>query len=472
MTAKPPKSASDRDLTRMVSAVRGLFGRTLDIQSDANIQGTIETIQKDMVFSGPNVWVLICSIFIASIGLNTNSTAVIIGAMLISPLMGPILAVGLSVGVNDLPNLRRALRHFGVMTLVALVTSTLYFLITPLGEAQSELLARTRPTLLDAAIAFFGGIAGIIGVSRRDRGSVIPGVAIATALMPPLCTAGFGLANAEWSYFLGAMYLFSLNGIFIAIATFLIVRYLDFPFVEYLDVVAQRRVRQRITAFVIVVLIPSAWLMVGVVREGIFSRRAADFVRNNLASLPGVSVVSQRAEFNDSLSILEVVLVGDSVPMDLERQLQPRLAQSGLGNTELRLHLPGEGAGGLGRLGQELRVQIVGDLFQQQAVTLRERDARIAELEGALARATTDVVPMAQITREVAVQYPAVENLSFGWFAIARQVDQGEPDAMVVDTIPTVLVSWRGAAQRATADQLGAWLRVRLGLDTLQVISN
>ncbi len=471
MTTPSPKNENDRDLDRLAATVRRFFGRALDLKSDANIAGTVETIQKDMVFSGPNVWVLICSILVASIGLNTDSTAVIIGAMLISPLMGPILAVGLSVGVNDLPTLRRALRHFAVMTLVALVTSTLYFLITPLGEAQAEILARTRPTLLDAAIAFFGGIAGIIGVSRRDRGNVVPGVAIATALMPPLCAAGYGLASGEWSYFFGAIYLFSLNAIFIAIATVLIVRYLGFPFVEYMDPAARRRVRQWITAFVIVVLIPSAWVMVGVVREGLFSRRAADFVRDNLASLPGVSVVSQRAEYGDSVSILEVILVGDSVPMDLAQQLRPRLVEAGLSATELRVRVPGASPGGFGPLGQELRVQVVADLFEQQAVTLRERDARIADLERSLAMVRAASIPIEQITREVAVQYPTVERLSFGQVVGVRQVND-EPGPIVVDTVPTVLVTWRGTPQGAERERLGTWLRVRLGLDTLQVIPN
>ncbi|MEX2049383.1 MAG: DUF389 domain-containing protein [Gemmatimonadota bacterium] len=472
MSEQATRGGPGRDLLRILALIRDFLGRTLDLQEDANIEGTIETIHKDMVFAGPSVWVLICSIFIASIGLNTNSTAVVIGAMLISPLMGPILGIGLSLGVNDLPTLRRALRHFAVMTLVGLVTSTLYFAITPLSAVQPELLARTRPTLLDAAIAVFGGLAGIIGVSRRDRGSVIPGVAIATALMPPLCTAGFALANGIWTYFFGAIYLYSLNAIFIAIATVAIVRYLRFPFVEFLDEEAKRKARVRMAAFVTVVLIPSVWVMVGVVQEGLFNRRAADFVRVNLESIPGVSVVSQRAVYSDSLSTLEVVLVGDSVPVGLTQQLERRLAEAGLSNTELRLHLPGESAGGLGRLGQELRVQIVEDLFESQAVTLRERDARIAELERALAREAAFSVPVEQVTREVAVQYPAVERLAFGQIIGVRTGQDGAASS-ALDTVPTLLVTWReGPPEEGARAQLVAWLRVRLDLDTIQVLDN
>lgn len=472
------RPTSERDFARVLAATRTFLSRVLDLHHDANIEGTIETIHKDMVFGGPNVWVLICSIFIASIGLNTNSTAVIIGAMLISPLMGPILAVGLSVGVNDLPTLRRALRHFAVMTLVALVTSTIYFALTPLSEAQPELLARTRPTILDAAIALFGGIAGIVGVSRRDRGNVIPGVAIATALMPPLCTAGFGLANANWPFFFGALYLFVLNSIFIATATVAVVRYLHFPFVEFLDDAARRKVRLRIAAFVVVVLIPSAWIMIGVVKEGIFRRRAADFIAQNIGTLPGVGVVSQRVTHGDSLSVIEVVLVGDSVPIGLREQLQGRMASAGLTNTELRLHVPENVAGEVGRLGAELRVGIVQDLYERQAAVLREREARIAELEATLAAIAGAAVPIEQIMREVAVQYPSVERLSFGTVAEARPDSVSEAGAatFAVDTVPTVLVAWRTGTARAERQRdqarLAEWLRVRLGLDTIQIIGS
>lgn len=461
-----------------IAAVRQFLGKTLDIRRDANIEETIETIHKDMVFHGPKVWVLVCSMFIASIGLNINSAAVIIGAMLISPLMGPILGIGLSVGVNDLPTLRRAVRHFMVMTMVALVTSTLYFLVTPLAAVQSELLARTQPTLLDAAIALFGGIAGIVGVSRRDRGSIIPGVAIATALMPPLCTAGFGLANGNWSFFFGAFYLFALNSIFIAIATVAVVRYLHFPFVEFLDAEAQRRVQFRIAVFVVVVLIPSTWLLVGVVKESLFQSRASAFIAENLGNLPGADIVNQRIIYNDTLSTIEVFLAGDSVPPMLGEQLQSRMAGAGLANTSLRIHEPQNLVGALGRLSGELRVGIVQDLYERQAVALGEREERIRELEATVAGFTRDTVPVMQITEEVTVQYPSVERLSFGQVVGARRVPATDstPDRVVLDTIPTVLVGWRGGSPRTqrAKDQakLAVWLKVRLRLDTIQIIGS
>ena len=209
-------------------SLRRFLRDRFDLGEDSALQDeVVDNICRGVDFRGTNLWVLIFATFVASLGLNVNSTAVIIGAMLISPLMGPIMGMGLSVGINDFDLLKRSVRNFGFMVLVSILTSTLYFVVSPLSGAQSELLARTVPTTYDVLIAFFGGLAGIVAQSRRDRTStVIPGVAIATALMPPLCTAGYGLATLQLNYFLGAFYLFFINTVFIAIATFVVVRFL------------------------------------------------------------------------------------------------------------------------------------------------------------------------------------------------------------------------------------------------------
>ncbi|MEP5240095.1 MAG: DUF389 domain-containing protein, partial [Flavobacteriaceae bacterium] len=190
---------------------------------------TIDDISKGVEFKGTNLWILIFAIIIASIGLNVNSTAIIIGAMLISPLMGPIMGIGLGAGINDFDLIKKAFWNIGVAVVISVLTSALYFWITPLHEAQSELLARTNPTLWDVMIGFFGGLAGIVAGSRKEKSNAIPGVAIATALMPPLCTAGYALANLNWYFFVGAFYLFFINSVFISVATFLIVRFLRYP---------------------------------------------------------------------------------------------------------------------------------------------------------------------------------------------------------------------------------------------------
>ena len=215
--------------------------RYFDIMPDKeNEQEIVSQITKGVNFKGANLWVLIFAIFIASLGLNVNSTAVIIGAMLISPLMGPIIGMGLAIGINDLELLKRAARNFGVATLISILTATAYFLLTPLSEAQSELLARTSPTIYDVFIATCGGAAGIIALCTKGKGNVIPGVAIATALMPPLCTAGYGIATGHPLYFLGAIYLFFINTVFISFATFIGVRLMKFQRKEFISVETEK----------------------------------------------------------------------------------------------------------------------------------------------------------------------------------------------------------------------------------------
>ena len=226
-----------------------MSGRFSLEEDKAQRDEVVATVEKGVVFRGVNLWVLIFATMIASLGLNVNSAAVIIGAMLISPIMGPIMGVGLSLGINDFDLLKKSLRNFTLMFIVAIITSTVYFFISPLGDARSELLARTVPTTYDVLIALFGGLAGIVAQSRRDRTStVIPGVAIATALIPPLCTAGYGLATGQFRYFLGAFYLFFINSVFIALATYLMVRFLKYEKKAFLDPVKERNVR-RISLF-------------------------------------------------------------------------------------------------------------------------------------------------------------------------------------------------------------------------------
>lgn len=247
-----------------------------DEQEDTST--VIETISSGIIFRGTNLWVLIFAIFIASLGLNVNSTAVIIGAMLISPLMGPIMGMGLGLGINDLKLLRRSISNFSFAIGAGLATSTLYFLLTPISDAHSELLARTAPNIYDVLIAFFGGLAGVLAVSSKMKGNVIPGVAIATALMPPLCTAGYGIATLQWSFFFGAFYLFTINTVFIALATFLTVRFLKFPYVNFLNKKAEAKARRSIGSIIILTLVPSIYLGYVMVQENRFEKNAIDFI--------------------------------------------------------------------------------------------------------------------------------------------------------------------------------------------------
>jgi uncharacterized hydrophobic protein (TIGR00271 family) len=391
---------------RMLVALRDFARSTMFLGDDMDQEGTIEIIKKDMIFRGYVVWILVCSIFIASIGLNLNSTAVIIGAMLISPLMAPILAIGLSVGTNDWDTLKRALKNFGVMVVVALMTSTLYFLITPLQEAQPELLSRTSPTFLDALIAIFGGLAGIIGISRRSRGNVIPGVAIATALMPPLCTAGYGLANGQWSFFFGAFYLFTLNSIFIAGATFIIVRYLKFPLVSFVNSVTEKKVKRYMVVFVIVVILPSAWIFYGLVKETIFLGRVETFITQNL-EIEGTEVISKKITYTDTISRIDIFIMGEPIAEQTRKQLEKTMLDKGLENTVLKIHQPKDVSSELaGKLSKEVRVGILEDLYKRNEDLMSEKNQRITDLENQVFQYQKGVIPFEGLSKEMTALYP------------------------------------------------------------------
>ena len=289
----------------------------------ANIYDHIDTedaaqrIKSGIWFRGPNVWILAFSIVIASAGLNVNSTAVIIGAMLISPLMGPIIGLGLALGTNDLDLLKLAAKNLLVMVAISLVASTLFFLLSPLELINpTELAARTRPTIYDVLIALFGGLAGILENSRKERGTVIAGVAIATALMPPLCTAGYGLSCLRLQYFFGAMYLFIINTVFITLATYVMVKYLRFKTASGIDPVVAKRRNNTITAIIAVVVIPSIISAIGMIKDNNFERNVEAFVRDN--RLVSRSYIYDYRIYNDHGRKVEIFLTGE--PMTYEAQ--------------------------------------------------------------------------------------------------------------------------------------------------------
>ena len=259
--------------------------------SSVNPIEVIDNIKKEIEFKGYNVWVLMCSIVIASIGLNVNSIAVVIGAMLISPLMGPIRGIGLSVGTNNFKLLIYSLINFGVATVVSILVSFIYFKIMPFKDATTEILARTEPLILDVLIAFFGGLAGIIAASRNDNSTVVPGVAIATALMPPLCVTGYGLATSNWDYTFGAFYLFLLNSLFICLSTIVVVRYLKFPLATYVNKKKERNIKIYIAVILIIILVPSGMKFMEVFNKSVFTNTAALFVKERVSTIPKIKIL-------------------------------------------------------------------------------------------------------------------------------------------------------------------------------------
>jgi len=309
----------------------------VSLQHDTDVEGAIDSIQQGIELKGGTVWILICAAMLASIGLDVNSVAVIIGAMLISPLMSPILGVGLGIGISDRTMFVDSLKNFGIAIAVSLGTAAVYFTLTPLGQPTSEMLARTTPTLLDVGVATFGGIAGIVANSRKGISTAIPGVAIATALMPPLCTAGYGLASFDLTFFLGAFYLFFINAVFISLSTFSIVRLLNFPAREIIDQIKERKLRQIIAVFAVLVMLPSIYLLFNVVQEAREKRNIKIFLESNFKNNDKWEAINYEILETDSIRLLKVYFVGEDINENVQMDFQRQLEKYSIDDFKLRL---------------------------------------------------------------------------------------------------------------------------------------
>lgn len=444
----------------LTTAFADFIQRLVNLEDGTDEAGTIAGITRDTEFKGVNVWILVASIFIASIGLNTNSAAVIIGAMLISPLMGPIIGTGLAVGIMDFALLKKSLKNFGITVGISIITSTLYFSLSPLSEAQSELLARTTPTIYDVAIALFGGLAGIIAGSRREKTNVVPGVAIATALMPPLCTAGYGLANGNMGFFLGALYLFFINSVFISFATILMVRYLNFKRVGFVNQRTEKRAKAGIYLFLIITITPSIFIAYNVVQESLFRNKALKFVTDYL-EFPNRQVIKTELKYASDSSYIELSLLGKPLPVDEIAALNRKLDEQGLQKTRLIIHQAGAFSSDMA---SEVKSGIIEELYKRNEQALQDKDQKIRLLEQELLRYRLGNADYTQIAREINVQYPRIERIGFSRLAETRVSE------MQTDTIPTILVRWKESPGKIQEQQLADWLKLRLELDTLQLV--
>jgi len=305
------------------------FQAAFNIKKGTDYIHTSKNITSGIGIQGTNLWLMICSALLASIGLDTNSTAVIIGAMLISPLMSPILGVGYSVGVQDREIFIRSVRSLAYATFFSLLTSVIYFMITPLGQPTSEILARTRPTLLDIGIAFFGGVAGIVSYSRKEPTIALPGVAIATALMPPICVAGFGLATGRMAIFGGAFYLFFINSVFIALSTYLIIKLLRFPVTEYIEKGKQKRVARYALLILFIFSVPSLWFLYTVYQNNRTQQLIQTEIINDF-SLHGNEILKWETEDRDSVILIKTFYSGLPVSEDNKQVYEKKLKELGL----------------------------------------------------------------------------------------------------------------------------------------------
>jgi uncharacterized hydrophobic protein (TIGR00271 family) len=445
------------DINNLINQARGYFNLLPDKDDE---QGIIEQISNGVSFRGANLWVLIFAIFIASLGLNVNSTAVIIGAMLISPLMGPIIGMGLAVGINDLNLLRRAAKNFSVATGISVLTATIYFLITPLGEAQSELLARTSPTLYDVLIAFCGGAAGIIALCTRGKGNVIPGVAIATALMPPLCTAGYGLATGHFLYFLGAFYLFFINTVFIALATFCGVRLMHFQRHAFLSSENDTKASRIVMGIVVLTMLPATIMTVGIVKRSIFDNNLRRFIKTELTQ-QGTQILSTDVE-KDSL-MLRVVAVGREITDATRTAAEKRMEQYGMEGYRLRI-IQGVQTDSILALNSQLsQVNTNREADHQKILELSAQSSKLtAELEG-----YTRYESMSSTLRpELKALFPQITAI--GLSRMAESVSDSTQQQHFVMALVSTPANKR--LTNSERQMLHDWLQARIIADSILVI--
>ncbi|WP_081451975.1 DUF389 domain-containing protein [Porphyromonas asaccharolytica] len=436
--------------------------RLLDFRDDkAGDVATIESLKGDVEFRGTKLWILICAILVASIGLNVNSTAVIIGAMLISPLMGPIIGFGLGFGIADLDLVRKSLRNLALTTLFSITTATIYFLLTPLDQPGSELLGRTEPSLYDVLIAFFGGAAGLIAGSSKSKGQVLPGVAIATALMPPLCTAGFGIATGNWAYFFGAIYLYIINSVFIAFATFVMVRIMRFPMKAVASGDMRKRSYRWITVIAVCTLIPSIYLSIRLVRDSYQEQRAKQFIADHFAP-PAHQVIRQsfiRAD-GDKRPYIDVVLIGKPLSSQTIDSIAALLPSYGLSNFDLQVHqgIDNEAPTDYEQLGGVL----LRDLYERSERTASEQRAEIDSLRRTLLRYDY----YKSLTHDVSDEAKAVfTDISKVRLMPSMEFIQGQDS--VLHILVTTPSSRLAPAERKKLEQ---WLQKRTKADALELI--
>lgn len=447
--------------TPLLQQVKFFLTRHFDLrQEKEDEEETIESLKKGVEFRGTNLWVLIFAIFLASLGLNTNSTAVIIGAMLISPLMGPIMGFGLGLGIADFDLVKRSLRNYLTATLFSVVTATIYFLISPISEAQSELLARTSPTIYDVLIAFFGGLAGIVAGSTKSKGNVIPGVAIATALMPPLCTAGFGLATGNLSYFLGAFYLYFINTVFISLSTYIVVRVLKYPNKEFLDKKRAMVVRRYMMIIVTCTIIPSLYLTYRVFKDTLFDQQVRSFVNKEL-DFPNTQVLSKTIAVDTAgRKEINVVLLGEAVPDMMIETARARMRDYGLGGIGLNI----QQAFGSDVDVNELKAVLMKDLYKNNEELVQAQAMQIDSLKHTVDRYRRASHLALSLTPELRVLYPQVERLACTPTIIANTAED-KPD--------TVLLVYVKVKNELTPDEqrkLSQWMAARTEEKNIKLI--
>lgn len=405
----------------------------------------LENVISNISFRGSNLWILACAIIIASIGLNVNSTAVIIGAMLISPLMGPIVGAGFALGTYNFSLLKKSFKNLVIATLVSLTVSAVYFYVSPFKDVQSELLSRTAPNIYDVLIAFFGGLVGVIAITRVEKGNPIPGVAIATALMPPLCTAGFGLATFNFSYFFGAFYLYSINCFFICIATFFVVKFLQYPS-SIIDNKYEKRIRYGISVLILVMIIPSFYLAYNLFNEKKFTRTAEQFVQKEFEN-KGYTVIYKKISYNVTPKVIDIAFLNKKFSAGEIASFNKMLIDNGLPGTKLNIR----------QNETDIKSEILSEINKFDT-HISEKDVAISKLRQELDKYK---VADSTLSSEIEILYPKISSLSYGKIVQYPHTDSARLQF-------TLLYS----GEKIDQPQLKNWLEKRLNEKNIRIINS
>ena len=438
--------------------IKSFLRSILSMTDYIDVNAAYQNVRSNVPFRGPTVYILFIAIIIASIGLNVNSIPVIIGAMLISPLMSPIIGFGLGLGTNDRQLVLSSLKNLGIMVAISLLASTLYFLLTPLEiDNPTELLARTKPTIYDVMIALFGGLAGVLEISRKEKGTVLSGVAIATALMPPLCTVGYGLANLNWQNAIGALYLFFINSVFIALAAYITVQYLHYPKLQDTNGKHGQRVIMS-GVLVLILIVPSVFTAYNVIRENNFSKNATRFVKKN-QSIGKTYIYDYQVNTNKTPYTVDLRLAGESLT-DETREMMYREAESvGLLRSQIIFH---EDA--TMRFNDLNETEIVKNLIATNEQSIKQRDDSIRTLSQRLTIYEQQQLPVQQLSAEIRSQLPDVQSVTVA--KGARVAD----DTIEQEEVVVLLTTTKPLAKDETT-RLTQWLQVRLNTENIVLVN-
>ena len=418
----------------------------------------IKQITNGINFQGSNLWILIFAVFIASLGLNVNSTAVIIGAMLISPLMGPIIGMGLALGIADLDLFKQSIKNYLVSTFISVITATIYFTLSPITDAQSELLARTSPTLYDVLIALFGGAAGFLAMSTKGRNNVVPGVAIATALMPPLCTAGYGLAVQNTSYFFGAFYLYFINTVFIAFTTCVGVRFLHFHRKQFINREQMRRVNLYIVSIIIITIIPASYMTWNIIKQSVFENNIENFVTKEL-NYSGTNILSH--QYDLKTKTLHVVAVGNPISTDSIAKAQKAMANYQLDGYALKV-IQGSNSDSLLLLQHKNKGQLM--VGEKNTTEWQELVYNNDVLKKELTSYTRYPVLANDMREELKIVCPSAKSI------MLSKVSESFVDSTSIKSHIVAIVKTNKTLAKDNRKQLYDWLKVKVKSDSLELI--